>query len=70
MHQGMVVASFSMGRILSSPLLGTFSELYGYLPVLVLANCIIALGCLGYALADTLPYLVLAQVVIGFGSGT
>ena len=70
MHQGMVVASFSLGRILSSPLLGTLSELYGYLPVLVLANSIIALGCLGYAVANTLPLLVLAQVVIGFGSGT
>ena len=70
MHQGMVVASFSLGRILSSPLLGTFSEVYGYIPVLVLSNGIIALGCLGYATANNLPALVLAQVVIGFGSGT
>lgn len=66
----MVVASFSLGRILSSPLLGTFSELYGYQPVLVLSNSIIALGCLGYAVVETIPFLVLAQVVIGFGSGT
>lgn len=70
MHQGIVVASFSLGRILSSPLLGTLSELHGYIPVLVLANLIISLGCVGYALADSLPRLVLAQVVIGFGSGT
>jgi hypothetical protein len=27
-------------------------------------------GCVGYALSDTIPLLVLAQVVIGFGSGT
>lgn len=70
MHQGVVVASFSLGRILSSPVLGTLSEVSGYLPVLAVANCVIAIGCVGYAIADSIPFLVLAQVVIGFGSGT
>jgi len=70
MHQGVVVAAFSFGRIISSPMLGSFSEERGYLPVLVLSNSIIATGCLGYALANTIPLLVAAQVVIGFGSGT
>jgi MFS family permease len=70
MHQGLVVASFSFGRIISSPLLGALSESHDYTHVLVLSNTIIAVGCVGYALSDTIPLLVLAQVVIGFGSGT
>ena len=69
MHQGIVVASFSLGRIISSPLLGTVSELYGYIPVLVISNTIICIGCFGYSLSNTIPMVVCAQVVIGFGSG-
>ena len=64
-HQGIAVASFSLGRIVSSPLLGRYSELYGYRQVLLGSTAIYMLGCFAYLFANSLSTIFLAQSIIG-----
>lgn len=64
-HQGIAVASFSLGRIVSSPLLGRYSELHGYRQVLLGSTIIYMLGCFAYLFANSLSTIFLAQSVIG-----
>jgi MFS transporter, ceroid-lipofuscinosis neuronal protein 7 len=68
--QGFIVASFSLGRVISSPLFGILADIYGYRWVLVGCNGIIILGALLYTQSTTLEALFLSQFVIGFGAGT
>jgi len=70
MTQGFTVAAFSFGRVLSSPRLGRMSTNLGYRKVLVLSLTIIMLGCLLYAKAWNCYILMVAQMIIGIGSGT
>lgn len=70
LHQGIAVASFSAGRIISSPILGHYSEIYGYKYILILSNLIIIVGCLVYMSASNIWMIFLAQWIIGFGAGT
>ena len=69
-HQGIAVASFSAGRIISSPILGHYSEIYGYKYILILSNLVIIVGCLVYMSARYIWMIFLAQWIIGFGAGT
>jgi len=64
-HQGIAVASFSLGRIVSSPLLGRYSELHGYRQVLIGSTSIFMLGCIAYLFANSLGTIFLAQSTIG-----
>lgn len=64
-HQGIAVASFSLGRIVSSPLLGRYSELHGYRQVLLGSTTIYMLGCFAYLFANSLSTIFLAQSIIG-----
>ena len=41
--QGVVVAAFSMGRVLVSPSYGAYSTKHGYRKILVFAHCLICL---------------------------
>ena len=68
--QGMVVASFSLGRIITSPYLGALSEKMGHKFVLTISNSVILLGCFLYANASSIPSLIISQIIVGFGSGT
>lgn len=70
MHQGIAVSAFSMGRILSSPLFGKLSEIYGYRGVLCACNVIIVMGCLLYSVAQSISIVLLAQLIVGFGAGS
>jgi Na+/melibiose symporter-like transporter len=67
--QGLVVSSFSMGRILSAPFFGYLSEIYGHQLVLILCNIVIIIGTLLYASASSVYWLIGGQFVIGFGAG-
>ena len=67
--QGVAVSSFSIGRIVSAPIFGHFSEIYGYRYVLILCNIIIVVGCYVYTLAETLQLIIFSQLLIGFGAG-
>jgi len=72
-HQGVAVGAFSFGRVLSSPILGKKSVDDGYKSTLTLSCSILLLGTLFYALTeklDNLPFLIIAQLTMGVGSGT
>ncbi|KAG5178771.1 major facilitator superfamily domain-containing protein [Tribonema minus] len=68
--QGFCVAGFSFGRVISSPILGRASIVHGYKKVLTCSCATIALGALLYSLANSTPMLLVAQIVMGLGSGT
>jgi len=68
--QGICVASFSLGRVISSPILGSISQAHGYRSVLLACNIVILAGALTYAMATSLPLLIAAQIVLGLGSGS
>jgi len=68
--QGFTVAAYSFGRVISSPYFGSWSTTYGYQKVLVLSCSIIAIGCVIYAKATSCNMLIVAQTIIGIGSGT
>jgi MFS family permease len=66
---GFAVALFSAGRIVSSPVLGHLSDVWGYRLVLTVAMCVMATGCLFYMSAGSLSALYVAQFSIGMGAG-
>ena len=70
---GFAVAAFSFGRIVVSPLFGSWSVIYGYKKVLVISVSILLLGTLAYAQAQNVGspnFLIFAQTILGVGSGT
>jgi ceroid-lipofuscinosis MFS transporter 7 len=70
---GYAVASFSFGRILVSPLFGTWSVTQGYTKTLLTSCSILLLGTLIYAQVEnvgTTQFLIFAQIILGIGSGT
>jgi hypothetical protein len=70
---GYTVAAFSFGRILVSPLFGSWSITYGYSKTLLCSCAVLLLGTMMYAQAQnvgTTHFLILAQTVLGVGSGT
>jgi hypothetical protein len=67
--QGIVVAAFSAGRILGSPLFGYWSEQYGFQKVLIICNAIIIIGTFLYAISGHVAMVIVSQLVIGFGAG-
>lgn len=70
---GYTVAAFSMGRILSNPIFGSLSHSIGYSKTLTISTMIILVGTLLYAQAPAVgrnEFLILAQIVMGIGSGT
>jgi ceroid-lipofuscinosis MFS transporter 7 len=70
---GYSVAAFSFGRILVSPLFGSWSIQYGYSKTLMFSCSILLLGTLMYAQAQNVgrtEFLILAQTMLGIGSGT
>lgn len=70
---GYSVAAFSFGRILVSPLFGSWSVTYGYTKTLLLSTSILLLGTFLYAQVQNVgspAFLILAQTCLGVGSGT
>jgi ceroid-lipofuscinosis MFS transporter 7 len=70
---GYSVAAFSFGRVLVNPLFGQWSVTYGYTKVLLLSCSILLFGTLLYAQIQNVgrpEFLIVAQTVLGIGSGT
>lgn len=70
---GYAVAAFSFGRILSSPIFGSWSVKHGYTRTLQCSMSILIVGTLLYAQIGNVgkpEFLILAQTVLGVGSGT
>lgn len=71
--QGYAVAAFSFGRILVSPLFGSWSVSYGYKYTLLFSSSILLFGTLLYSQVPYVgrsEFLILAQTTLGIGSGT
>ena len=64
------MASFSVGRVISSPVFGTLSEQYGHRWILIVCALIIALGCLQYCYAASLESIIVGQFITGIGAGS
>ena len=69
-HPNPALPSLRMHRVVVSPYFGNLSTKHGYRSVLMVASSIIAVGALAYALAWNRASLIMAQVVMGVGSGT
>lgn len=70
---GYAVASFSFGRILSSPTFGKWSIQHGYSKTLVTSTTIMLIGCISFAQVHrvgSLYFLIFSQILLGIGSGT
>lgn len=70
---GFAVAAFSFGRIIVSPLFGSWSVIYGYKKVLMMSLSLLLCGTLVYAQAQNVgsaSFLIFAQTLLGVGSGT
>ena len=66
---GALVASFPVGIVLGFVLAGIGVRRGRYLAVLLLSLGLLAVGSIGFALADSLPGYFAARVVMGLGSG-
>jgi ceroid-lipofuscinosis MFS transporter 7 len=69
--QGYLVASFSVGRLMVTYILGIFASRYGHRSALLVSQCFLMLGSLLWANAYLLklPSLYLAQALMGLGTG-
>ena len=70
---GYAVAAFSFGRILVSPLFGSWSVQWGYSKTLMFSCSILFVGTLMYGQVQNVgrtEFLILCQTVLGVGSGT
>jgi len=70
---GYSVAAFSFGRVLVNPLFGSWSHQIGYSKTLLLSCNILLVGTLLYAQIENIgrpEFLIVAQTVLGIGSGT
>jgi Na+/melibiose symporter-like transporter len=67
--QGLIVSSFSMGRIFTAPFFGYLSELYGHRIVLIICNVILIVGAVVYATSSSLDWLLAGQIILGIGGG-
>jgi predicted MFS family arabinose efflux permease len=66
---GMLLGAFSAMQFLSTSILGRHSDRVGRRPVLLFTMGINAGGYLLFAVANSLPLLLLARIVSGFASG-
>ena len=67
---GVIVAAFSMGRMVISSYYGAFSTKHGSRGVLIFAHGLIILGALLYTQVWSIYSLFAAQVILGLGCGT
>jgi ceroid-lipofuscinosis MFS transporter 7 len=67
---GFAVASFSLGRIISSPIFGVLSVKYGYRYILILCNSIMAIGAFLYISSTSINNIIFAQFIMGFSAGS
>lgn len=67
---GLLIASFSAGRMATTIPLGYASDHFSAGAVLGAASLVQVIGHLAYALAPSVPTLIFSRVVVGFGSST
>jgi MFS family permease len=65
---GLLVASFPIGMVAGFWLAGRAVERRGVRPLLIVALLLVALGSLGFIVADSLPVYFVARLIMGLGS--
>ena len=66
---GWIIASFSLGQLIGSPLLGQISDRVGRKPVLAASILVGVVGNVMYAMAPTPMLLVLSRAIAGAAAG-
>lgn len=64
-----LVTVYVLANLVGTPILGTLSDRHGRGPGYRLAVGLFALGSVGIVLAPSFPFLILARILQGFGSG-
>ena len=67
---GLIISSFSVAQLLSSPIWGRVSDRYGRRPALLIGLSASALAYVIFALADSVWLLFLSRLIQGAGGGT
>src|ERR1043166_4632138 len=67
---GLLVSSFAIAQLLSSPVWGRFSDRYGRRPALLVGLSASAIAYIIFAFANNLWLLFLSRLVQGAGGGT
>jgi multidrug resistance protein len=67
---GFILASFSIGQLVSAPTWGRFSDRYGRRPAIILGLIVSVAAYLVFAYAGSLALLLVSRFVQGIGAGT
>jgi len=67
---GLILASFSIGQLVSAPTWGRFSDRYGRRPAIIFGLLVSVVGYLVFAYAGSLALLLVSRFVQGIGAGT
>jgi multidrug resistance protein len=67
---GVILASFSIGQLVSAPSWGRFSDRYGRRPAIILGLVVSVVAYLVFAYAGSLTLLLVSRFVQGIGAGT
>jgi multidrug resistance protein len=67
---GVILASFSIGQLVSAPSWGRFSDRYGRRPAIILGLIVSVVAYLVFAYAGSLTLLLVSRFVQGIGAGT
>ena len=67
---GVILASYAVAQLVSSPAWGRFSDRYGRRPAILVGLLISSVGYVVFAFTDSLPLLLLSRLIQGAGGGT
>jgi multidrug resistance protein len=67
---GFILASFSIGQLVSAPSWGRFSDRYGRRPAIILGLVVSVVAYIVFAYAGSLAMLLVSRFVQGVGAGT
>ena len=67
---GVIVSAFSLAQLLTATLWGRTSDRHGRRPALIAGLLVTAVGYVLFALAGSVPLLLLSRIVQGMGGGT
>lgn len=67
---GLLISVFSIAQLACAPMWGRLSDKYGRRPAILIGLLITGLGYALFAMADSVPMLLLSRIVQGIGGGT
>jgi SP family galactose:H+ symporter-like MFS transporter len=67
--QGLIVSSLLFGALLGAPISGLIADRFGRRDIIMTTAAIFAMGSFAAGLAPSLPWLIVARVILGVGVG-